>query len=150
MVNVKLNGIFLGEDLLPLTGLLTSDFEVIIVNLSGAGEGLRGSNGVVNLILRTDAEYLQNNYNRKTVVKETTNGYETSLSQYVKSNIKFNNITLEKAYGTITWFGDVKIDASNKAILKIPVSKNHKNITLTINGFDKKGKLIHQKINITP
>ena len=150
LVNVKLNGVFLGEDLLPLTGLLTSDFEVIIVNLSGAGEGLRGSNGVVNLILRTDAEYLQKNYSRKTVVKETTNGYETSLTQYIKSNIKFNDITLEKAYGTITWFGDVKIDAFNKAILKIPVSKNQKNITLTINGFDKKGKLIHQKINITP
>ena len=68
LVNVKLDGVFLGDDLLPLTGLLTSDFEVIMVNLNGAGEGIRGSNGVVNLILRTDVEYIRKNNPTKTVV----------------------------------------------------------------------------------
>ena len=148
LVNVKLDGVFLGDDLLVLTGLLTSDFEVIMVNLNGAGEGIRGSNGVVNLILRTDVEYVRKNNPTKTVIKETNGGYESSLKKYTKSTIKFNDTNLEKAYGVITWFGNVKIDATNKAILKIPVSKKHKNITLEVNGFDKNGNLIHQKINI--
>lgn len=148
LVNVKLDGVFLGDDLLALTGLLTSDFEVIMVNLNGAGEGIRGSNGVVNLILRTDAEYVRKNNPTKAIIKETTGGYEISLKKYTKSNIKFNDTKLEQAYGAITWFGNVKIDATNKAILKIPVSKKHKNITLEVNGFDKNGNLIHQKINI--
>jgi hypothetical protein len=56
LVNVKLDGVFLGDDLFALTGLLTSDFEVIMVTLNGAGGGIRGSNGVVNLILRTAVE----------------------------------------------------------------------------------------------
>lgn len=147
-VNVKLNGVWLGDDLLPLTGLLTTDFEVIMVNLSGAGEGLRGSNGVVNLIIRTDVEYIRENNKNKIVENETLRGFEIALKTYKKPMINFNDTSLEKAFATIDWISNLKIDANKRGVIKVPVSNIHKHLKLIINGFDKNGILIHEKFII--
>ena len=148
VVNVKLNGVSLMDDLLPLTGLLASDFEVILVNLSGAGQGIRGSNGVIDLIIRNDVDYLSKNKNRKKLEKETIKGFEKSLSKYSKPDIKFNSADIEKAYGTIDWIPNLKVDSTKPIILKIPVSKKQTAIKLIINGFDKNGILIHDNFTI--
>ncbi|TXD66389.1 hypothetical protein [Polaribacter glomeratus] len=150
LVNVKLDGVPMGEDLLPLTGFLTTDFEVIMVNLSGAGEGLRGSNGVVNLITRIDNDYLSKKHPMKTAKpKETLKGFEISLENYKKPNLMFDDSWLEEAYGTIDWIPNLKTDINNEFLLKIPVSTDQKDIKLIINGFDKYGILIHETIKIS-
>jgi hypothetical protein len=148
LVNVQLNGVPLGGDLSPLTGMLTTDFEVIIVNLSGAGEGIRGVNGVINLIEKTSYTSLRKDKTKKTIKRTTTKGFENSLDNYVKPRIEFGDINLEKAYGTIHWVPNLKIDTNTSTILKIPVSKKHENIKLIVNGFDKNGILIHNTLTI--
>jgi hypothetical protein len=147
LVNVKLNGIPLGEDLGPLVGMLTIDFEVIVVNLSGAGEGIRGSNGVVNLIQKSGDDYKRRKIIKATEI-QTITGFEKSAAKYVNSNLEFNDINSLKAYSVIDWIPDFKLESNTSALLKIPLSKNLRNMKLIINGFDNDGKLIHKTIII--
>jgi len=149
LVNIQLNGVSLGEDLDPLVGLLTTDFEIIMVNLSGAGEGLRGSNGVVNLIIKTSLEDKIKRQYSKIKYKETTNGFEISPPKFKKSNIVFDNVAQQKKYGTIYWLPNVNIASSKSTILKIPMLKEYYNIKIIINGFDENGTLIHHDFTIS-
>jgi len=149
LVNVQLNGIPLGEELDPLVGLLTTDFEIIMVNLSGAGEGLRGSNGVVNLIFKKSFEDNSKRRSSKIKYKETMKGFEVTPDKYKKSNIVFNTIEQQKNYGTIDWLPNVNIEPNKPTVLKIPILKGYKNIKLIINGFDKNGILIHNNFTIS-
>lgn len=149
LVNIQLNGVSLGEDLDPLVGLLTTDFEIIMVNLSGAGEGLRGSNGVVNLIIKTSLEDKIKRQYSKIKYKETTNGFEISPPKFKKSNIVFDNVAQQKKYGTIYWLPNVNIASSKSTILKIPMLKEYYNIKVIINGFDENGTLIHHDFTIS-
>jgi hypothetical protein len=149
LMNVKLNGVPLNGDLSPLIGLLTSDVEVIVVNLSGAGEGLRGTNGVIDIILKRGGSFSSKNKFSRIRKRQTTKGFETSLNKYVKSNLIFSNNDWVKSYGTIDWIPIVKEDSNKQILLKIPISKKHKNIKLIINGFDKNGVLIHENISIS-
>ena len=149
LVNVQLNGIPLGEELDPLVGLLTTDFEIIMVNLSGAGEGLRGSNGVVNLILKNSFDDNSKRKSSKIKYKETMKGFEVTPEKYKKSNIVFDTFEQQKNYETIDWLPNVNIDPNKPTVLKIPILKEHKNIKLIINGFDKNGILIHNNFIIS-
>lgn len=148
LVNIKIDGVPLGNDLTPLIGYSTSDFEVIMVNLSGAGDGVRGTYGYVNLVLRKSYTDDRLN-NKKAIEKETTSGYEISLNKYERPNIEFNSNDLTKEYGTIDWIPNLKMDALKPFILKIPISKNQDNIKLIVNGIDKNGVLIHKDINLS-
>ena len=147
VVNVKLNGTPLGEDLDPIIGLLTTDFEIITVNITGAGEGLRGSNGVVNLIQKTETEYKKRKH-KNYGIKETIKGFEKSLSKYVKSELEFNDTHSLKAFNVIDWIPDFKLESNNNRLLKIPLNYDQRNIKLIINGFSTDGTLIHKSIII--
>ncbi len=147
LVNVKLNGTPLGEDLDPLIGMLTADFEIITVNLSGAGEGLRGSNGVVNLIQKTGYDFKKRrriNYGNK----NTSKGFEKTAFKYKEPKLEFNDEYSLKAFNVIDWIPDFKLEADNTTLLKIPLKDNQRNIKLIINGFDNQGTLIHKTIII--
>ena len=146
IVNVKLNGIPLGEELDPLVGFRTSDFEVIMVNLSGAGEGQRGANGVVNLIQKNVTNSKKRAISHE--VNQTVMGYEKSLPTFVQPRIKFNDEKSLKAYGVIDWIPNFKLSSNTTAVLKIPFNTNQKNTKLSINGFNDDGLLIHTIINI--
>ncbi len=149
LMNVKLNGVPLNGDLSPLIGLLTSDVEVIVVNLSGAGEGLRGTNGVIDIILKRGGSFSSKRKFSRIRKRQTTKGFETSLNKYVKSNIIFSNNHWIKSYGTIDWIPNLKEDSNKQILLKIPISNKHRSIKLIINGFDKNGVLIHEDILIS-
>ena len=76
-------------------------------------------------------------------------GFEVTPEKYKKSNIVFDTFEQQKNYETIDWLPNVNIEPNKPTVLKIPILKEHKNIKLIINGFDKNGILIHNNFIIS-
>jgi len=146
-MNVFLDGVSLNDDLSILIGLSARDFELVTVNSSGAGLGLAGSGGVINLQSKKKNSTKRNN---KSIIKEseTEFGFSKPSLQYVNPELEFQSQISRNYYETIDWIPNFSVIPRIDNYLKINVS-NFKNIKLIINGFNENGDLFFDEIPLT-
>ncbi|WP_452226490.1 hypothetical protein [Lacinutrix cladophorae] len=147
LMNIILDGMpFSQEDGLDIAYLNVTDFELISVNISGAGYGINGSNGVINLITRNDFSY-KNKGNSFTKEYQTVKGFNLNQAQLEDSKLTFPSLQSQYYYKTIDWIPNYNIKANSSNILKIKKPK-HEKVKLIINGFNENGNLISKIIEL--
>lgn len=114
---IYFNGANLGSDIGPLKTLLTSEVQSIIVSTSGAGYGMNGFNGVIEITTKKGS-------GRKVSSKETfsdiitNNGFSKNRAFYAPKYNSYNSESFD-LYGAIDWLVDLEINRNGKASFKI-------------------------------
>ncbi|WP_452231682.1 hypothetical protein [Lacinutrix sp. MEBiC02595] len=147
LMSVFVDGMpFSQEDGLDIAHLNVTDFELITINISGAGYGMQGSNGVINLITRGNLNYKKN---QTTFTKdyETEIGFNIEKSTLEDSKLYFPNLQSNYYFKAIDWIPNYTLKPNSSNILKIKKPKNE-NIKLIINGFNTDGDLIYKVIEL--
>ncbi|AUC81904.1 hypothetical protein [Lacinutrix sp. Bg11-31] len=131
---------------LDLANYRVTDFEFISVNVSGAGYGLQGGGGAINLITRNDFSYKKS---KNSFVKayKTTKGFSLNQNELENNALTFPNLESEYYYSAIDWVPDFILKPNSANILKIKKPKNE-SVKLIINGFNAEGDLIHKVIHL--
>ncbi|WP_397362542.1 hypothetical protein [Olleya sp. R77988] len=147
LIGISLDGINIGQN----GGLINpnqsvADFELISVNLSGLGNGIRAENGIIHLISRKGSNLKTNNISKSKTYK-TTNGYNINQETLEDSNLFYPNKTSENSFSTIDWIPNVNLDPNKSNIVKIKKSENQ-NVKLIINGISDDGDLIYKIIDL--
>ncbi|WP_452229195.1 hypothetical protein [Lacinutrix sp. MEBiC02404] len=133
-------------DGLDIAEYSVTDFELITVNMSGAGYGLQGSGGAINLITRKGFSRKRN----KTIFAkdyETQVGFNMKKSTFADSKLYFQDLQSTYYFKAIDWVPNFTVKPNRSNILKIKKSKYEK-IKLIINGFNADGDLIYKVIEL--
>jgi len=148
-VKVVLNGIPL-SDISMLLNIDANDVEDIKLNASGAGYGLRGTNGIIfiNTKKGVDIESSKNTPQANNIICDTEFGFSTNNDTYQEFKLSFLNQKINSYFNTINWFPNIIIKPNTTNHLKFG-TKGYKNIKLIINGMNTKGDIIHKVFNIT-
>ncbi|WP_289046495.1 hypothetical protein [uncultured Olleya sp.] len=123
------------------------DFELISVNLSGIGNGVKHQNGIINLISRKGKSISGKNYISKSY--KTTNGYKLSIDKLNENKLFYPNKSSEYAFKTIDWIPNLTLSPDKQNIIKIKKPESE-NVILIINGVSLNGDLLSKIININP
>jgi len=130
------------------TSLVSSRFRIVVdyvvVNRSGAGEGIRGGAGVIRIY--TDP-YKKFNYKSKV----TFTAYDIPLTYSTPQRFYIPKYSLYdskfyKEYGVVDWLPNVKIDANGDITFKI--LNTNTDLKLFIEGLVNNKELISQQIEI--
>ena len=154
---------FLGntDALVILNGVVLASHEVledinaseidgeIEVNKSGAGYGIRGSNGVLIIKLKKIIN-LDRNRIKSTIVKShnTDFGFKEASHSYQKSLLNYIDEESKEFYETFNWIPNFNILPNTNNLLKIKKPKN-RGVKLVINGITSEGKLIFREIDFS-
>ena len=142
-VAVYLDGALLANyDFLSNTSI--SQFESIIINKNGFGQGLFGADGAIYLESRKSS-FLNDKSNEMFTEIEVDRGYESSKEFYNPIYQSYDNLFFKK-YGTISWTPQVLINNEN-AKLELRFKKTNLDYTLYVEGMDSSGKLYSYKID---
>ena len=124
-----------------LLDLRMIEVDEILVNKSGAGQGITGMGGVINIYLKK--------YNHQYFAEPDKNLYQNLLlltgydraDKYYKPlfNLTKTNIDLME----INWENSLKTDINGEAIIKIPTNKFSNEFKFIINGVSDNGFLFH-------
>ena len=152
-LNLNPNLIQIVQDGVPISqesGLINpnqniSDFELISVNLTGLGNGIKAENGVLNLITRREILINNNKYVSKTY--ETSNGFNQDKEKIIDNNLYFPSKASENAFSAIDWIPDVTLKPNSSNIIKIKKPQKE-NVKLIINGISDNGDLIYKVIDL--
>ena len=133
-----------------LIGLQMFDIASVTINSSGAGHGIRGTGGVINIYSKTGQlmKGLGDTGNRDVQISETEFGFSTPTEKFINSEIYFPNKTSEELYSTIDWVPNFYLNAKTPNYLTIS-TKNHQNIKLFINGMNANGQLVYKSVILT-
>ncbi len=124
-----------------LTDLQLYDVDEILINKSGAGEGLTASGGVIKIYLKKSGhqyfdEPAKNLYQNLLLLT----GYD-SAENYYKPLFNLTKTTLD--WMEIDWKNNLKTDSNGEVIIKVPVNKFSHDFKFIINGVSENGLLIH-------
>ncbi|PHS10069.1 MAG: hypothetical protein COA88_03330 [Kordia sp.] len=148
-VKVILNGMPL-SDISVLSDIKANDVEDIKLNASGAGFGLRGTNGVIFINTKRggDIKSIKNTGELNNILCDTEFGFSFNEVNYEGFELNFINQKFNSFYNTINWFPNIIIKPNTANQLKFD-TKGFKNIKLIINGMNNKGDITHQILYIT-
>lgn len=132
-----------------LKDLSALDVESIEFNASGAGYGLLGSNGVINIKTKIGVD---DKYKRKSAVNNqntfsTDFGFSAASASFENYSLNFPSEVSKKYFATLDWIPNFIVKPNMDNYLKISTS-DLKEIKLIINGFDKNGNLIYEEISL--
>lgn len=129
-----------------LTSINTSDVEGILIDKSGFGLGMNGSNGVIRIYSRkTPLEEF--NIEKKFAHISTANAGFTEPKTFYSPGYKSYHSTLFKDYGTIGWLPNVYLKHNVSGTFELPDTKTDK-INLYIEGYDALGNFISQIVKL--
>lgn len=124
-----------------------SSIETIEVNKTGAGYGIIGSDGVINIT--TKKGFSKKNFKNQTItnqiVSQTEFGFSITTENYESFPLDFPDENSKIFFSTITWIPNFSINPNVSNYLKINKS-GYENIKLIINGFNENGDLIFKEI----
>jgi len=148
-VKVILNGMPL-SDISVLLDINANDVEDIKLNASGAGYGLKGTNGVIfiNTKKGSNLKSKKKINELNTILFDTEFGFSFNKVNYEGFELNFINQKFNSFFNTINWFPNMIIKPNTTNFLKFD-TKGFKNIQLIINGMNNKGHLISQTFYIT-
>jgi len=142
---IYFNGARLDSDIGPLKTLLTSEVESILVSPSGAGYGMNGFNGVIEITTKKGSGRIVSS---KETLSEiiTNNGFSRDRAFYLPKYTSYNSESFDK-FGAIDWLANVELDPNGKASFKI-LNTLQEEIILYIEGMTLDGKLISEKLTV--
>jgi hypothetical protein len=140
---VIIDGIFMEPSSLStvLGRTYTGDYESISFNKTGAGFGIRGSNGVINI--KTRKTPLNKSSNLKLPYKqiEVKKGFEPPKRFYMPKYAFFKTESFQQV-GTIAWFSNVVVQKGESLELDILDTGLYK-MNLYIEGIGEDGSIIN-------
>jgi len=124
-----------------LTDLQMYDVDEILINKSGAGEGLTASGGVIKIYLKKGGhqyydEPAKNLYQNLLVLT----GYDRA-ENYYKPIFNLTKTTFD--WMEINWTNNLNTDVNGELIIKVPTNKFSNNFKFIINGVSDNGLLFH-------
>jgi hypothetical protein len=128
-------------DIQKLVDLPMYEVDEILVNKSGAGEGITGMGGVINIYLKKHGhqyftEAGENLYENLLLLT----GYDRAANYYKPLfNLTKTNLDLME----INWEKSLKTDINGEVIIKVPTNKFSNEFKFIINGFSDNGSLFH-------
>jgi len=140
---VYLNGIFL-NNYYQLLGTRTSDYEEIILDRTGIGQGMLGGAGVIRLKYRISPIFTEpygESFRTPYTKIEIKNGFMPPKTFY-NPEYSFYNSEAFQMVGTIDWTPNVTIDADGEYYLDM-VDTGLDEMTLYIEGITEDGMLIY-------
>lgn len=146
-IPVFLNGLPLGDDLRILNGYSVKDFDLVSINLSGAGFGITGSNGVINLLTKENISG-KNGDNLKIKKSDTEFGYSLPSITYENLFLEFQSQSALNYYGVLDWIPNYDVIPNTNNTIKINRA-NSNNIKIIINGFNENGALFFNETNLS-
>lgn len=142
---ILLNGIPTEADTIAFIPL--SEIESLTVNASGAGYGMRGSNGVVSVVLKTGYENYKTKPNLNFYSSTTDFGFIPSRPVFEASQLIFNSSATRQFYETLDWIPNFNVLPNKSNTLKI-YKGEHENIKLFINGMNNDGQLFCKVVDL--
>lgn len=143
---IEINGIIIGDNSI-LHEIKASDVVEVKVNSLGAGYGVRGGNGVIQVKTKIGNDYTPKRQSDTKYYKGSISlGYATPLP-YKDFPLEFQNADSEKRYGSIGWFPNVSYNNQESIQFKAPKTSSEL-IKLIINGMDANGAIIFKEINL--
>ena len=139
---VILDGMFLEPSSLSnvLGRTYTGDYESISFNKTGAGFGIRGANGVINIKTRRTSLNKNSNFNLPYKQIEVKKGFDVPKEFYSPKYSFYDSESFQQI-GIIGWFPNIKADKNEDVIIDV-FETNLNELSLYIEGITQDGKLI--------
>jgi len=141
---IYFNGVNLGKDTSPLVYLPTSEVESIIISTSGAGYGMNGFNGVIEITTKKGNN--RKNYSETITEVITENGFSANKKFYTPKYTSYNSKYFNE-YGVIDWYSDVYLNAMGKAKIKV-LNTLQTNLKIIIEGITVDGFLFSENLEV--
>jgi hypothetical protein len=127
------------------------DISSVTINTSGAGYGLRGGGGVINIyskIYDLSIEYQGSTTPDPLALEsETEFGFSTPTETFINSEVYYPNQSSEELYSTIDWIPNFYLNSKTPNYLTVS-TKKHQNLKLFINGMNANGQLVYKVVTI--
>lgn len=128
--------------------LQSRDVDMIVFNKSGAGRGLYGGGGTIEITTKSTYSSNQKRGKELALKYELQDGFSSNKSFYAPKYSSFSSEDFQK-YGVIHWVPSLTFDNQNSKSFKF-LNTLTEEITFYIEGLTTEGKIISEKINIKP
>ena len=128
-------------DIEKLLDLPMYEIDEILINKSGAGQGLTGMGGVINIYLKKNGHQYFDESNKNLYQNLLLlTGYDRA-DQYYKPLFNLTETNID--WMEINWENSLKTDINGELIIKVPTNKFSNGFTFIVNGVSASGFLLH-------
>lgn len=143
---VRLDGMDIGGDLMPLTTLQTSDVKSITINKTGLGGGMNAAGGIISIVTKSGDFYSGGKPSESTKTLKMNNGFAENKEFYAPKYSNYSSETFSN-YGVIDWFPNVQMNAGGAKTIKI-FNTIQPSVKLYIEGMTADGSLISEELTV--
>jgi len=146
---VFLDGLPIDPDFSNMLLFLQSrDVDMIVFNKSGAGRGLYGGGGTIEITTKSTYSSKNKRVKELALEYELKDGFSSNKSFYAPKYSSFSSEDFQH-YGLIHWFPALTFKNQNTKSFKFSNTLT-KELTFYIEGLTTDGKIISEQINIQP
>mgnify|MGYP001059220832 CR=1 FL=1 len=144
---VILDGFPLANDLSTLNDLRVDDVEFIKINRSGAGYGIRGASGVIDIKLKKIGDRSSGVTNVLTTTSQTNFGFKRNTASFQYMPLQFSSSRAKMYYDTVDWIPEFTI-MPNKDNFIMVAKEGNESLKIIINGLNEEGDLLYKEVNV--
>ncbi|MBU2940091.1 hypothetical protein KO494_11125 [Lacinutrix sp. C3R15] len=144
---VLIDGAPLNSDLSVLNDLYVEDVEYVRLNRSGAGYGIRGASGVVEIKLKKKKAKVVNAKDTRATTSQTAFGFKINNTPFQYKPLQFSSSRAKMYYDTVDWVPEFTIMPNKDNFITV-AKEGNEGLKIIINGLNEEGDMLYKEVNV--